>query len=78
METAGTYPFFVEYEGIRYQCKRIVEGKKVLYQTIHVCGIDFEEDGPYGPNKNPPETMVSNAKLIAREIIRKSPRKVKN
>lgn len=68
------YSFTIETEdGKTYECERVVEGKRKLYQTIHVKGIGSRRDSArYGRAQTdaPIETMPFNARIIAVEIVR--------
>jgi hypothetical protein len=65
--------FVIEHNSIQYQCERTVYGKRVLRQTITVCGIGSQEDdADYGPKHHSPTTMEGAACLIADQIIQKS------
>ena len=69
------YEFSIEHDGTQYRCERIVTGKRVLRQTIHVAGVGSEEDSvDYGSRGHPPETMADIARCIAYEIVQRKRR----
>ncbi|MEI8373455.1 MAG: hypothetical protein WCJ35_11565 [Planctomycetota bacterium] len=62
-----TYQFTVDVGGKEYDCRRVVTGTQVLYQSIVVEGIDSEPDtARYGPKQPRMERM---AKQIAIDLI---------
>jgi hypothetical protein len=71
--------FSTEYNGAKYECERIIHGKQVFRQTIHVCGVGSQEDDvEYSSKHHNVATMASTANLIADEIIEKSLRNIEN
>jgi hypothetical protein len=67
------YAFTVKAKDKTYDCERVVTGKRVLRQTIHIKGIGSKLDpASYGPKPKHSSiiTMENVARLIAREIIR--------
>ena len=71
--------FSIEYNGITYECERIVRGQHVFRQTIHVRGVGSQEDeDEYASKHQNVMTMASTAKVIAGEIIEKSLEKLEN
>ena len=71
--SARRQKFSLEYNGVKYECERIVHGKHVFRQTIHVCGVGSQEDEvEYSSQHQNVATMASTANEIAGEIIEKS------
>jgi hypothetical protein len=71
--------FSIEYNGATYECERIIHGKQVFRQTIHVCGVGSQEDDvEYASKHHNVATMASTANLIAGEIIEKSLRNMEH
>jgi hypothetical protein len=71
--------FSIEYNGVTYECERIVHGQQVFRQTIHVRGVGSQEDDvEYASKHHNVATMASTANLIAGEIIEKSLRNMEN
>jgi len=68
--------FTIEVDGKEYECKRVVEGKAVLTQTVVVEGVGSEADtAKYGgKHGHRVESMENMAKQIARELIAKAKR----
>lgn len=70
-----TFKFTIAHEGKTYECERIVEGKRVLHQTVVVVGVGSKEDpASYGQRGHPVESMAGVACLIADEILRENTR----
>jgi len=71
--------FSMEYNGVKYECERIVHGQKVFRQTIHVCGVGSQEDDvEYASQHHNVATMARTANFIAGEIIEKSLSNIEN
>ena len=69
--------FFIEHNGIKYDCERIIHGKQVFRQTIHVCGVGSQEDEvEYAAKYHNVATMASTAHVIAGEIIENALEKI--
>ena len=69
--------FSLEYNGVKYDCERIIHGKQVFRQTIQACGVGSQEDDvEYASQHHNVATMASNAHVIAGEIIEKSLEKI--
>jgi hypothetical protein len=69
--------FSLEYNGVKYDCERIIDGKEVFRQTIQVCGVGSQEDDvAYASQHHNVATMASTAHVIAGEIIEKSFEKI--
>jgi len=65
--------FSIAYNGVTYECERIVHGTHVFRQTIHVCGVGAQEDEvEYASQHHNVATMASTANVIAGEIIEQS------
>jgi hypothetical protein len=65
------YRFEVEVEGRTYKCERVVDGTRVLTQSIRVEGIGTESDSAsYGSRGHPVASMPGIAELIAERIIK--------
>ena len=63
-------PFSVEIEGSTYECERVLDGTRILKQTIRVLGVGSKLDSArYGPGQHPVQSMRGIAKLIAGEIV---------
>ena len=60
----------IEYEGKIYHGRRIVTGKRKLFQTIYYT-TKYKEDGrSYKPHQD--ALMRSIAKIILRELVQES------
>ena len=69
--------FSTEYNGAKYECERIIHGKHVFRQTIHVCGVGSQEDDvEYASKHHNVATMASTAHVITGEIIERSLEKI--
>ncbi|HSX78153.1 MAG TPA: hypothetical protein VLQ80_06235 [Candidatus Saccharimonadia bacterium] len=65
--------FFIEHNGVKYACERIIDGQEVFRQTIHVCGVGSQEDEvEYASKHRNVATMARTAHVIAGEIIENS------
>ena len=69
--------FSLEYNGIKYDCERIIHGTQVFRQTINVCGLGSQEDEvEYASKHHNVATMARTAHVIAGEIIENSLEKI--
>ena len=60
----------IEYEGKTYHGRKIVTGKRKLFQTVYY-GTKYKEDGHlYKPHED--ALMRSIAKTILRELVQES------
>jgi hypothetical protein len=64
--------FVLETHGTKYACQRTTTGIGIQTQTIDVLGIGTKVDSAtYGPGQYTISSMLSVAKIIAGQIIRK-------
>ena len=71
--------FFIEHNGVKYACERIIDGQEVFRQTIHVCGVGSQEDEvEYASKHRNVATMARTAHVIAGEIIENSLEKIES
>ncbi|HEX8288305.1 MAG TPA: hypothetical protein VF556_09935 [Pyrinomonadaceae bacterium] len=64
------YKFTITKEDKIYECERVVIGKGVLKQTIHVAEVGSKTDSNvYGASKHSASTMIVAARRIAQEIL---------
>lgn len=69
-QSIQTYDFVIDHDGRQYQCRRVVTGKRVLYQTVYVEVCGHKDDGvSYGRSQHPADTMEGIAELIAHELV---------